>query len=75
MIVTVSVGDMLENIDEIIDTNGDADFLLHFSMQGAEDRFAMLDLAAGHDPETMKGGDAPPGEEDALLGIDNTSYD
>lgn len=75
MIVALAVGNMFIDIDEILDTDGDADFFPHFSMQGAEDPLPMLDLAAGHDPQTVKRGDAAPGEEDAILCIDDTGND
>ena len=75
MIVTVGVGDMFIDIDELLDANGDADFLLHFSVQSAKDRLPVLDLAAGHDPEAMKGINAPAGEENAIVLIDDAGND
>ena len=75
MIGAVGVGDMFEDIDERVDANRDADFFLHFAMQGGEDRFAMLNLAAGHDPQTVKGVNPPAGEEDTLVLIDDTGND
>ena len=75
MIVTVGVGDMFVNIDEILDANGNADFLLHFPMQGGENRFPMLDLAAGHDPQTVKRVNAAAGEEDAIVWVDDAGHD
>lgn len=74
MIVAVTVGDMFINIDKTDGANGDADFFLDFPMQGGKDPFPMLDLATRHDPQTVKRGDAAPGEEDALRGIDDTGH-
>jgi len=75
MIAALAVGDMFININEIDNTNRDPDFFLHFPMQGRQDRLPMLDLAAGHDPETMKRGDAAAGKKNAIIFIDDTGND
>lgn len=75
MIVAVTVGDMFVNIDQPLNIDLNPDFFLHFTMQGTQDRFPVLDLAAGHDPQAMKGVNATAGEEDALVGIDDTGND
>lgn len=72
MIGIVGGGDMLVNIDQPGGQNFNADFFPHFPVQGGKNCFTMLNLATGHDPQTMKGRHAAAGEEDAFIMIDDT---
>ena len=75
MIVVLAVGDMFIDIDQALDSDFNADLFLHFPMQGGKDPFPMLNLATGHDPQAVKGVNAAAGEEDMIVGSDDTGND
>lgn len=75
MIATIAVGDMFVDINQPGNEYFDADFFLHFTVQGGKDPFAMFNLAAGHDPQTVEGLDAATGEENTFVLIDDTGND
>ena len=75
MIGVVGVGDMLINIDQPGRQDFNADFFLHFPVQGGKNPFPMLNLAAGHDPQTMKRVHTAPGQEDTVIMVDDTGND
>ena len=75
MIVVIAVGDMFIDIDQPLDVDRNPDLFLHFPMQGGKDPFAMLDLAAGHDPQAVKGVNSPTSEENPIVFIDDAGND
>ncbi len=75
MIGILGVGDMFINIDQPGRQDFNADFLPHLPVQGGKNPFPMFDLAAGHDPQTMKGAHTPAGQKNAVIMIDDTGND
>lgn len=75
MIGTVGVGNMLINVDQPGRLNFNADFFPHFPVQGGKNCFTVLNLAAGHDPQTMKGVHTATSQEDTIIVVDDTGND
>ena len=75
MIVVLAVSHMFIDIDQALDVDLYPDLFLHFPMQGRKDPFPMLDLAAGHDPQAVKGVNTAAGEKNAIVRSDDTGND
>lgn len=63
MTIFLPRGEVFENVNQTFDIYFQSHLFMHFPLQSLKDRFTKINLAARHNPQIQKRGDAPPGQE------------